>query len=124
LNKILNFSHFSVILKLLDPDPESASLMRIRIEVVNFNADPYGSGSETLKLRDKICLTPFLPFYRCIFCSSQDGEGGRGLAGPEVTEAMRRPSENNIIAAAISPAIKLALPEGENFFLFRSKIFI
>jgi len=30
-----------VILKLLDPDPESASLMRIRIQGVNF-------GSETL----------------------------------------------------------------------------
>jgi len=36
-----------VILKLLDPDSESASLMRIRIQGVNFTAHPCGSGSET-----------------------------------------------------------------------------
>ena len=33
---------------MLDPDPESASLMRIRNQGGHLNADPYGSGSETL----------------------------------------------------------------------------
>jgi len=39
-----------VILKLLDPDPESASLMRIRILIQggHLNADLCGSGYETL----------------------------------------------------------------------------
>jgi len=33
---------------MLDPDPESASLMRIRIQGGHLNADSCGSGSETL----------------------------------------------------------------------------
>jgi len=39
---------FFVILYLLDQDPESASLMQIRIQLKgsHFNADPCGSGSE------------------------------------------------------------------------------
>jgi len=51
LQKIFNIFKFLVILKLLDPDPESASLMRIRIRIQggHLNADPCGSGSETLK---------------------------------------------------------------------------
>jgi hypothetical protein len=40
----------------------------------------------------------------CFFSSSE---------GDFPTEEMRRPSENNIIAAAISPAMKLAAPEGQ-----------
>jgi hypothetical protein len=33
-------------------------------------------------------------------------------SGSGFVEEMRRPSENNIIAAAISPALKLAVSEG------------
>jgi len=42
LEEILNIFHFLVILWLLDTNPESASLMqiRIRIQVGHFNADP------------------------------------------------------------------------------------
>ena len=58
--KILNFFHFSVIIELLDPDPESASLMQIRIQGVNFNADPCTSESESLLLTMvKLCLSYF-----------------------------------------------------------------
>jgi len=40
LRKIFNFFPFFFDLYVLDPDPESASLMQIRIQGVIFNADP------------------------------------------------------------------------------------
>jgi len=57
----------------LDPDPESASLMRIRIRIQggHFYADPCGSGSETLVTTINI-LYIYYKYSRYVFQVSHD----------------------------------------------------